>query len=1024
MSGRPLLYALALVCAGPAAARAQAQDLATCDADLPVCTGEINDCCVRAFDPIATRRAVLIPMDRCHQRLAATGELAPPAAAAPSWCGDPVASADDGMFAAYGLVYRLMQNGINVHWVVNPSKDPPRLTADETSQRYSDRDIDLWVLGAGVRAPLAAGEPLAACSAGCADPVRRIDPATVLPVADSYNFRQLPLRGGVFVIAAEDRARFDAFMRRSGEFASLAGDPAYDFAAVDLYELASDARLVAQDFRTAGPRYALYDGGAPVAQRIDMAAPRIARLAGDAAPAWLARARLDSPAAYPACKTGAFSPPDAVYCQLTDDDVRAGALASGDFQSAWLDGWNDDSSCHTVEAVRAFMSAVPGVRAGGSLLATGGAIDALEGTTCGGAGLTASTEVPRESFILRRPGNQLMQWGDLPTRFAGGVVASWHGADHSSRSLVRLVTRDRTAIGNGTCSFHRAAQGCDVADGGDDEDLAVYRRHLDRADNGVAIYLGGGDLAGADSAQRMALDALLVLPAAAGRSPALHLAESARSARITATVAGGAMQVQGSAAVATSPTRVTTFQSGDPDTFLFPQTRGHLRAVRAGTSIAQFDAADGIPAARCTGSFRGSCRTVFTAVAPPEDGLAARPPRVLLTTATAEVLAPLFGGALGPADARALVARVLAGGLGGIDRSTPAIIEASPLIPAAADRPTMIYVGAMDGMLHAICAEAKGACPAAGRELWAFLPRTQLPFLRLNAARIDGSPKVSDVFADVDGAGHGEWRTVLTFQTGAGNASDPARAPAAFAIDITDPADPRVLWERTTRAARREVEQGVGLGVAMGHARVAGRPTGLTFLQTRNGGTGAAGFWLGAVDTASGALLWEVTHLYPDAAVPVPASGIPGGAVAVGTDSTGMATHVLVPSLRGALWEYAAATGVNPLGEGVPLVEIGGEHHPVGASPGVYRHSGNGRLYAIAASGSYVDPIAPSWAPAGTDQFLVSAAVDTSPARAPIRESGRDDAGGDRGFVQPLGAERRPLASAALSDDVVARGGR
>jgi len=223
----------------------------------------------------------------------------------------------------------------------------------------------------------------------------------MLPVADSYNYRQLPLRGGVFVIAPEDRARFDAFMRRTGEFAELAGNPAYDFSAVDLYELANDARLVAQDFRTAGPRYAAYDGGAPVAQRVDLAAPRIARLAGSGATTWLTRAQLDAPAAYPACKTGAFEPADAVYCELTADDVRSGALASGDFQSAWLDGWSEEMSCDDTGAVRAFMTAAPGVRAGGSVLATGGAIGALEGAACDGPGLVASTA--GAAAILRRP---------------------------------------------------------------------------------------------------------------------------------------------------------------------------------------------------------------------------------------------------------------------------------------------------------------------------------------------------------------------------------------------------------------------------------------------------------------------------------------------------------------------------------------------------------------------------------------------------------------------------------------------
>jgi hypothetical protein len=73
----------------------------------------------------------------------------------------------------------------------------------------------------------------------------------------------------------------------------------------------------------------------------------------------------------------------------------------------------------------------------------------------------------------------------------------------------------------------------------------------------------------------------------------------------------------------------------------------------------------------------------------------------------------------------------------------------------------------------------------------------------------------------------------------------------------------------------------------------------------------------------------------------------------------------------------------------------------------------------IAATGSYVDPVAPTWAPAGITQYLVSAAIETVPAHAPIRESGKDDAGGDRGFVEVVAG----LSQAALSVDVAARPG-
>ncbi|HUQ04328.1 MAG TPA: hypothetical protein VM261_17635, partial [Kofleriaceae bacterium] len=55
----------------PSSASAQVStDFASCGPDLPVCGSGVEDCCVRAFDPIATDKAVVIPMDRCHQVVA------------------------------------------------------------------------------------------------------------------------------------------------------------------------------------------------------------------------------------------------------------------------------------------------------------------------------------------------------------------------------------------------------------------------------------------------------------------------------------------------------------------------------------------------------------------------------------------------------------------------------------------------------------------------------------------------------------------------------------------------------------------------------------------------------------------------------------------------------------------------------------------------------------------------------------------------------------------------------------------
>ena len=55
----------------------------------------------------------------------------------------------------------------------------------------------------------------------------------------------------------------------------------------------------------------------------------------------------------------------------------------------------------------------------------------------------------------------------------------------------------------------------------------------------------------------------------------------------------------------------------------------------------------------------------------------------------------------------------------------------------------MIYFGATDGMIHAVCANDTvmiAPCTTAGQELWAFIPKGQLGKLWNNTTRIDGSP--------------------------------------------------------------------------------------------------------------------------------------------------------------------------------------------------------------------------------------------------------------------------------------------
>jgi len=146
------------------------------------------------------------------------------------------------------------------------------------------------------------------------------------------------------------------------------------------------------------------------------------------------------------------------------------------------------------------------------------------------------------------------------------------------------------------------------------------------------------------------------------------------------------------------------------------------------------------------------------------------------------------------------------------------------------DRETVIYVGANDGMLHAFTSwkynsTAKklekpfgaGTSEVIGTELWAYIPQALLPHLKwlpdpdyTHVYYVDLKPKVVDakIFtADTDHPNG--WGTVLigglnlggkdisvTDDFGSGSDSTRTFSPCYFAIDVTKPREPKLLWEK------------------------------------------------------------------------------------------------------------------------------------------------------------------------------------------------------------------------------------
>lgn len=129
----------------------------------------------------------------------------------------------------------------------------------------------------------------------------------------------------------------------------------------------------------------------------------------------------------------------------------------------------------------------------------------------------------------------------------------------------------------------------------------------------------------------------------------------------------------------------------------------------------------------------------------------------------------------GTTDAASLIEFIRSKPLGAIVGSTPALMDPPSLDPppdaaypafkaAHANRRSIIWVGANDGMIHGIDARL-------GVEVWAFIPFNLLPKLHtLRSGQpvgdfryfADGSPKVSDVKVGT------QWRTYLVIGQGAG----------------------------------------------------------------------------------------------------------------------------------------------------------------------------------------------------------------------------------------------------------------
>ena len=576
---------------------------------------------------------------------------------------------------------------------------------------------------------------------------------------------------------------------------------------------------------------------------------------------------------------------------------------------------------------------------------------------------------------------------------------------------------------------------------------------------GNIVYVAGHDVSGAVAGTKVILQTLLLL----GEPPIkTQVLEVTRSSPITSVIEARSSLVQGSfVKITPPPTTLKMNADGQGAAFRFPDVLGHMRAVQADTVTTQqtdfsgpkliFDAADMLPntansytgcGASRFGAGGGNCRTIFTHTA-----AGANPPRVVMDQTavgnTALKAAINLDGGTVNTDFHLLLKRVIAGieepaasgtfvpKLGGVDRSTVAIVPSS--LVAGVTRPKVAFFGASDGMLHAVCVSVQPGtgCDQIGRELWGFVPRLQLPYLRRNTAKVDGSPRVMDVFGDFTRSGTKSFRTLLMFQTGSGDPATAGHMPSVTALDVTNPFDPTIVWEYALPSAttRGAFETGQGLVLSAGPVRFAGLNKTLAFVHTNNGGTGGVGNVVTAIDMETGAAAWRNAYLLPPKPTPVgrdasapPQTAIPGGAVYVDKAGAGTISDVVFGTLYGDVWQVDAATGISRHGATVPLFRHSTDRHPFGVSPTIYSVDG-GALYALLTSGGYADLAATTlWS--ASNQLAVALSLSTPVAKAPLTENSSPPyvpwrvtlGAGEKGFGQAIVVGDQILISTDTSD--------
>ncbi len=268
----------------------------------------------------------------------------------------------------------------------------------------------------------------------------------------------------------------------------------------------------------------------------------------------------------------------------------------------------------------------------------------------------------------------------------------------------------------------------------------------------------------------------------------------------------------------------------------------------------------------------------------------------------------------------------------------------------AAQRKSMVYAAANDGMLHAFNA-------ISGREEWAFIPPAALPLMSQLADRnlgsrfryvLDASPVVADFCpaAPAAACNKTQWRTILIGGMAAGGRQ-------YYALDITDPDLPKALW---IFGSQQDADLGYSFSKPVVSKRRDGRWVVVVGSGYNNLNPGDGQGYLYVLDAASGVLLEKIATHAGSTANP---SGLGQINAWVDTVLDNTASRFYGGDLLGNVWRFDMDDVLPPAGKDAVLLASlvkDGRAQPITTRPELseIRVGGNTVAVVSVATGKYL----------------------------------------------------------------------